>query len=308
MYGYNGAWAPYDLNVTLSTAPSDDRYEPNDARENATPVSEGTYSDLQIVGHDDDYFAITLDESGSIDASVDFAHSESDLDLRLYGPDGELLDESYSITDEESVSVAGVESGTYYARVYSYNGESAPYDLTISTETNQSPVTAVALESSGDSIVAPGEKATVTITATNSGNQAISSGGLQLTVPEPLTVSEVSGDGSNRPDRFFVQPIEPGDSVSTTYVFSADANASSQTVSVDVSGQFRTSDARVSNSLSVQIDISDELGEGLPTQPGEPTFLDVLGVIEAYNTNTAFNGVDVGFQDVLDIIEAYNLG
>ncbi|GAB3330361.1 hypothetical protein GCM10027355_36710 [Haloplanus salinarum] len=46
----------------------------------------------------------------------------------------------------------------------------------------------------------------------------------------------------------------------------------------------------------------------LPTEPGEPTFQDVLGVIKAYNTGETYNGVEVSFQDVLRVIRAYNRG
>ncbi|WP_420191934.1 hypothetical protein [Haloplanus salinarum] len=45
---------------------------------------------------------------------------------------------------------------------------------------------------------------------------------------------------------------------------------------------------------------------GLPTEPGEPSFRDVLGVIRAYNTGGQYNGVEVSFRDVLQVISAYN--
>ncbi|AXG11770.1 carboxypeptidase regulatory-like domain-containing protein [Haloplanus rubicundus] len=47
---------------------------------------------------------------------------------------------------------------------------------------------------------------------------------------------------------------------------------------------------------------------GLPTKPGEPDFVDVLQVIDAYNTGRTYNGVQVEFIDVLEVIAAYNAG
>ncbi|WP_157969278.1 hypothetical protein [Haloplanus rubicundus] len=46
----------------------------------------------------------------------------------------------------------------------------------------------------------------------------------------------------------------------------------------------------------------------LPTEPGEPSFRDVLGVIKAYQAGSQYNGVEVSFQDVLQVIQAYNEG
>ncbi|AXG09651.1 hypothetical protein [Haloplanus rubicundus] len=52
--------------------------------------------------------------------------------------------------------------------------------------------------------------------------------------------------------------------------------------------------------------ISEGRGSELPTDPGEPTFRDVLGVIRAYNVDGRYNGVKVSFRDVLEVISAYN--
>ncbi|MBZ6496355.1 PQQ-binding-like beta-propeller repeat protein [Natrinema longum] len=48
--------------------------------------------------------------------------------------------------------------------------------------------------------------------------------------------------------------------------------------------------------------------DGLPTDPGEPSFQEVLEVLQAHNTGERYNGVDVGFQDVLEVVSAYNAG
>jgi len=59
---------------------------------------------------------------------------------------------------------------------------------------------------------------------------------------------------------------------------------------------------------SVSLTVSDS--DGLPTAPGEPSFSDVIGVIEAHNTNSEYadTGITPDFGDVLDVIQAHNAG
>jgi hypothetical protein len=59
--------------------------------------------------------------------------------------------------------------------------------------------------------------------------------------------------------------------------------------------------------------LSSEQGSGsggLPTNPGEPGFGDVLEVIQSFNTNSEYadTGVTPGFSDVLEVIQAFNAG
>jgi hypothetical protein len=57
-------------------------------------------------------------------------------------------------------------------------------------------------------------------------------------------------------------------------------------------------------------DPADGGTDGLPTDPGEPNFGGVLGVIRAFNTNSEYadTGVTPGFRDVLAVIRAFNTG
>ena len=50
--------------------------------------------------------------------------------------------------------------------------------------------------------------------------------------------------------------------------------------------------------------------DGLPTNPGEPGFGDVLEVIQSFNSNAEYadTGVTPGFSDVLEVIQAFNAG
>ena len=153
--------------------------------------------------------------------------------------------------------------------------------------------------------VAPGEEVEVTITTTNTGSTTAGAGGLEVTVPDRLSLVDVTGDGQNQPDRFYIDSIPSGDSVSTTYTLRAPEDASTGTVNFDVTGTLTFDDGSRSASTTTEIEISEG---GLPTDPGEPEFIDVLQVIDAYNTEDVYNGVQIEFIDVLEVISAYNAG
>jgi len=162
------------------------------------------------------------------------------------------------------------------------------------------------LTTSGDAMAAPGEKTTVTYTLTNQGSTSASAGGLEPNLPAGISIADVSGDGTNSPARFFTSPISAGESVSVDYTFAVDANATLGTVTVGMNGSINVDDGTRSTTADVDLEISETTG--LPTDPGEPGFTDVLGVIAAFNTGQQFNGVSVEFTDVLDVITAFNAG
>ncbi|AXG09660.1 carboxypeptidase regulatory-like domain-containing protein [Haloplanus rubicundus] len=163
----------------------------------------------------------------------------------------------------------------------------------------------VAVSADTPKTVRPGDEVAATITLTNTGNMTADAAGLEVAIPGELSLIEVAGDGENQPDRFYLTPISPGESVTTTYTFEAPKDASTGTVSFDVTGTLTANDESRSASTTADIEITDT---GLPTEPGEPEFIDVLQVIDAYNTGGPYNGVNVQFIDVLEVISAYNAG
>jgi hypothetical protein len=179
--------------------------------------------------------------------------------------------------------------------------------LTVESGTNESDDTddsdtGIALSISGDASVLPGETAELTFSLTNTGVTA-TAGGLQPDIPAGLSVTDVSGDGTNSPDRFYITPPATGESVETTYTLTADDNATLGTVTVSANGTFNTDSDTISATATHDIEITD--ATGIPDNPG---FTDVLSVISAFNNNQQFNGVDVGFTDVLNTISAFNSG
>jgi len=134
----NGGTDTATVSVTVTEPNTNDGYEPNDAFDTAASITDGSYTDLQIVDGESDYFAVTLEESASIDASIGFDHNTGDLDMTLYGPDREELADSTSTSDGESVSATEVsEGGTYYVEVRGYSGASTPYDMSVDVASPQ---------------------------------------------------------------------------------------------------------------------------------------------------------------------------
>jgi len=127
----------------------DDVYEENDSKAivdarppggvnspNLGPIEAFVAIDnLAVTTDDEDWYRFeTLwpSDSGHL-AGILFSHSQGDLDLQLLASDGTtILDTGTSADDDEAVSLNGLGPGTYYLRVYGYNGATNPnYDLRI---------------------------------------------------------------------------------------------------------------------------------------------------------------------------------
>ena len=128
-----------------------DRNEPDNSYTTSTPVADGTYTGYEIRGGED-YFAITLAEGEELTASIAFDHSTADVDMALYDPSRDEIDDSISTTDDESVSTTADQAGTYYVRVYRYSGDAADYSLTVETSGNDGSTfdTAIPVDNSTD--------------------------------------------------------------------------------------------------------------------------------------------------------------
>ncbi|MDT9201470.1 PPC domain-containing protein, partial [Limnospira sp. PMC 1042.18] len=142
VYGWNDASNPnYSLTIdprVVSGNGSEDRFAGNhsfDTAYNLGPVnSPRVEDDLVIVSGNDDWFSFTTNGNAGSGAEVriDFLHSLGDVDMRLYDADNNWLGSSTSVSDNESISLAGLGAGTYYVHVYGWNDASNPnYSLTI---------------------------------------------------------------------------------------------------------------------------------------------------------------------------------
>jgi hypothetical protein len=120
----------------MASAQTADPLEPNDDRTEATDVGSGAeYDDVSIdTTEDEDYYAVDVEEGEIITADIFFDHTDGDIDLEIQDSSGYYLSGSYSISDDESAEYVAEESGTYYVRVDGFSGDTAEYDIEITTE------------------------------------------------------------------------------------------------------------------------------------------------------------------------------
>jgi hypothetical protein len=124
-----------DYSLFIKT-PGSDRFEENDTKEDAKALNRTsalqTWDSLSI--DDQDWFKISLPSglSGNEYVSVNFDHSQGDIDLELYTNIGTTtLRESTGVGNSESISLAGL-AGEYYIRVIGYGSATNPnYSLTL---------------------------------------------------------------------------------------------------------------------------------------------------------------------------------
>jgi len=139
VYGYNGANNPsYSMTIAPPVVVADDAYEDNDSMSRAYNlggvVAPTTISNLQL-RDDADWFRFDTAAVGSSQSAVSFAfsHASGDIDVQLYSSSGALLGTSGGATDSERLSLDTLPAGTYYVRVYGFNGARNPsYSMTIS--------------------------------------------------------------------------------------------------------------------------------------------------------------------------------
>jgi len=124
------------------TSPSalvDDSYEENDTRATArnlgTLTGSTTLSNLVMADGADYYsFTITSAATSAHSITMNFTHSQGDLDLRLLNSSGTILKRSEGVSNTETVSLSGLAAGTYFIQAYGYRAVTNPsYSLTINT-------------------------------------------------------------------------------------------------------------------------------------------------------------------------------
>ena len=138
IYGVSGTTPP----------PSGDAYENNDSKAITDGRPEGaanspnlglltTVRTINNLSMDDgaDWYRFRTNGAGTAPdfVNINFTHSQGDLDMVVYKADGVTqVGSSTSTGNSERVSLNGQAAGTYYVKVYGYNGAQNPqYTLTI---------------------------------------------------------------------------------------------------------------------------------------------------------------------------------
>ncbi len=123
--------------MQLAAAVADDQYEENDSLVAAANL--GTLSAVKTISNlvmadSQDWFRFTMSGAGTTSdyVSIQFTHSQGDLDLAVYNSSGQRVRVSEGTVNNERVSLNGLAAGAYYVKVLGYRGVSNPnYALTI---------------------------------------------------------------------------------------------------------------------------------------------------------------------------------
>jgi hypothetical protein len=93
-----------------------------------------------VKGDTEDWYKFTLDKPGDLDDSVkiEFQHSQGNVNMYLYSSNGtSYIRGSGSTTHSETINFSGLSAGTYYVKVFGYNGATNPsYKLTMEVKDN----------------------------------------------------------------------------------------------------------------------------------------------------------------------------
>ncbi|MCA9543537.1 MAG: pre-peptidase C-terminal domain-containing protein [Myxococcales bacterium] len=133
------------LRVDEAQACPEDDFEPNASglegpALGAAALPPGEHADLAACRGNDDWYQVAVAEGQRLQVTARFDNAQGDLELALYGPDGQtVLDTSESFRDEESVVLLRAPAaGQYFVRVYLSAGDaintSNGYRLTVAVE------------------------------------------------------------------------------------------------------------------------------------------------------------------------------
>lgn len=109
-------------------APTDDAFENNDTRANATDLGQltGTKNKTAtsaltnlMMTDNADWFKFTMTQKGvaGCGVSIQFLNSQGNLNLRLYNGSGTLIAGSFGTGNTEAITLAGRPAGTYFVQV-----------------------------------------------------------------------------------------------------------------------------------------------------------------------------------------------
>lgn len=126
--GYNGenSLECYTIKATAVTLTNCiTAFEPNESVGTATPISlNTTISSAISTSTDNDYFKVIVTSSGTYTFNL-VGPSGADFDMLIYNSSNVYIGVGNSYYATESVTLSGVDVGTYYIRINGYNGSNS---------------------------------------------------------------------------------------------------------------------------------------------------------------------------------------
>lgn len=131
-YGFGGSPLAQTTAVLAETEFSASENEPNDTRENATPVDTGVDVSGTLDPDEVDWFAFNLSEGTTATIELSKEDSTGVVALAFYDVQGSFVDQLY-LSNSSPVSLSGTapESGTYFAQVVDMEDGSTAYTLRV---------------------------------------------------------------------------------------------------------------------------------------------------------------------------------
>lgn len=118
-----------DENDPTCAVCTDDALEPND-EPSAPQIDPGRLEDLTLCPSDLDYYGVFANTGETISAQIFFQHAEGNLDLILYGVDGQtVLEQSLTQTDDEMITFTATTTGVHPLSVVAEGGVANIYVL-----------------------------------------------------------------------------------------------------------------------------------------------------------------------------------
>lgn len=144
IYVYSSDASANDYDLTWEELlPADDTYEENDTLATAYDLSADEDTWLSTIDGwavasnvDEDWFEIYV-APGSERVIIDctYVYAYGDIDIELYDDTGVMLDEAFTMTNDERIDCVVGQAGVYYVLVYEFATSGNLYDLRWSTAT-----------------------------------------------------------------------------------------------------------------------------------------------------------------------------
>ncbi|EGD73426.1 TK/RTKC protein kinase [Salpingoeca rosetta] len=118
-----------DINITVLEF---DPHEPNNDPANATVLTVGEQLDAVATREDNDYYVVTGCSSEELTVAMVFSDDRGNLDMQLYGPEGNEIAASISGTNRENVTVQTgptAAEATFVVQVFGFRGAQGPYRI-----------------------------------------------------------------------------------------------------------------------------------------------------------------------------------
>ena len=114
--------------------PSDDPFEPNDARGQARRMFGGLDEAIGTICANDDFFDVIPQQGCTLHATLEFTSLDGDLDLQLVkASDGAQIAISQDTDDDEQIDYAAPDAAKVAFRIFGFNNASNSYRLRLET-------------------------------------------------------------------------------------------------------------------------------------------------------------------------------